>query len=817
MKHTCLLFFFFFSPVLFASAGHAGDVSEKIPPRSICGRVEDRLSGVPVEGARVVLRAEGDSLVLRRTVSDRQGYYAFEGLQAQGSYRLRVEAGGYDAAERRQVRPSADLQPPLALEPRYALLSDVTVSPRVSAVKTRLGRRTVQVGGDLQTSGNASKDLMNNLPSVSVDLKGNMTLRGSSNVRYYIDGRPTNVNSMELLNLLPASSIDRVEFVTAPSAREYSDGPSGIVNIITAKSKKPGFGFSADAGIGTGDKYNAGLNLNRRWKRVNLWGAYTFFQNKSPIAGQVSKTDLDAFSVPAAFPASEQTVGGYYMGRLHEVKAGVDFDATSRTRLAYSAAYRNAWRSSSMNIDSRSFTARTFPEPSSAYLSRAYSDSRMDFFTQGLRLDHAFDALNRIEADLNYEIDRTGADTQFAQDFERKASPYMPDRVADTSHYRNDYTFLSARADYTRQGDRYKLEAGMSLNRRTMDNPYRDRAISYMPRPIPAVITDDATHYKFSETVAALYATYSHTFFEVLTLSGGVRGEYWKSLVRSLDTEERQGGAGDKRFLSDSLNVFPSASLTWHLGARSSLLLSYCTRVARPDTRQLNPNAVSTNPARPSVGNPYLRPEYSRSLELSYRRKVGRTADLGLSMYYASRQDVIQPYLTPVHPVTGAQSRGVLYNTYKNYGSSYSLGTEFIASARVFSRVDLLGSLNAYYADYSRGENTYWNASGVNFTAKLSANADITDRLTVMALGRYNGKQTLIQGTVDANGTMDAGVRYTLLSGRMNLFVRLTDVFNTYCSTTRSVIDAGDGALQRETSRESYQSRVLYFTASYHF
>lgn len=816
MKHICLLFFSLFPPVLFALAGNADDASEKIPPRSVNGRVVDRLSGAPVEGARVVLRQQGDSLVLRRTVSDRQGYYAFEGLQVHNDYSLRVEAGGYDAAERERVRPSSDLQPPVVLEPCYALLSDVTVSPRVSAVKTRLGRRTVQVGGDLQTSGNASKDLMNNLPSASVDLKGSMTLRGSSNVRYYIDGRPTNVNSMELLNLLPASSIDRVEFVTAPSAREYSDGPSGIVNLITTKSKKPGFGFSADAGIGTGDKYNLGLNLNRRWKRVNLWGAYTFFQNKSPIAGLVSKTDLQASSVPADFPSSEQTIGGYYMGKLHEVKAGVDFEATSRTQLSYSAAYRNAWRSSSMNIDSRSFTASTYPQASSAYRSEAYSDSRMDFFTQGLRLSHAFDAINRIEADLNYEIDNTGADTRFGQDFERKTSPYMPDRVADTSHYRNDYTFLSARADYTRQGDRYRLETGASLNRRTMDNPYSDRAVSYMPRPIPAVVSDAASHYKFTETVAALYATYSYTFFDALTLSGGLRGEYWKSLVRSLDVKA-PGETGDKRFFNDSLNVFPSASLTWYPGARSSLLLSYCTRVARPDTRQLNPNAVSTNPARPSVGNPYLRPEYNRSLELTYRRKVGRSTDLSLSLYYTTHQNVIQSYLTPVHPVTGAQSRGVIYNTYKNYGSSYSLGTEFIASARVFSRVDLLGSLNAYYADYSRGENTYWNASGVNFTAKFSANVDITDRLTVMALGRYNGKQTLIQGTVDANGTMDAGVRYTLFSGRMNLFVRLTDVLNTYCSTTRSVIDAGNGALQREVSRESYQSRVLYFTASYHF
>ena len=245
-------------------------------------------------------------------------------------------------------------------------------------------------------------------------------------------------------------------------------------------------------------------------------------------------------------------------------------------------------------------------------------------------------------------------------------------------------------------------------------------------------------------------------------------------------------------------------------------MLSYSSRVARPDTRQLNPNAVSTNPARPSVGNPFLRPEYNHSLELTFHG-VWDELDVSLSAYYNYNQDVIQSYLTPIHPVTGEQTRGVLYNTYKNYGSSYFLGTELIASLQLWDRLDLSGSLNAYYADYSRGENTFWNASGINFTAKMSANFQVNDHLTAMLLGRYSGRQTLIQGTVDPIGTMDAGLRYSLLEGRMNLFVRLTDVFNSFRSTTRSVVDAGDGLLQNEVSREGYRSRVLYFTASYSF
>ena len=372
MKKLFLLYFLSFA--LFAAASELQEetVSSRPSGPSIGGQITDRISGESLPGAWVVLYEAATGQVVRRSACDDQGYYTFDRLP-EGTYRIEAGLSGYRPARSQAVEVSAPVSLSLALEPEYRLLSDVVVTPRVSSVRTRLGQRTVYVGGDLQTSGNASKDLMNNLPSACTDLKGSMTLRGSSNVRYFIDGRPTNVNSMELLNLLPASSVARVEFITSPSAKEYPDGPSGIVNIVTTKSRKQGFGASVDAGVGTGEKYDLALNVNRRWEKVNIWGAYTFFQNKSVITGEVSKTDIPSSPEQEAPATSAQQVGGYYLGRLHEVKAGVDYDLSSRTQISYSAAYRNAWRASKMDIDSRSFAAASDAEPSSAYSSAAYS------------------------------------------------------------------------------------------------------------------------------------------------------------------------------------------------------------------------------------------------------------------------------------------------------------------------------------------------------------------------------------------------------------------------------------------------------------
>ena len=241
MKKLFLLYFLSFALFAAANGVQEENVSSRPSGPSIGGQITDRLSGESLPGAWVVLYKAGTGLQVRKTTCDDQGYYTFDRLP-EGTYRIEAGLSGYLPARSQAVEVSSSVALSLALEPEYRLLSDVVVTPRVSSVRTRLGQRTVYVGGDLQTSGNASKDLMNNLPSACTDLKGSMTLRGSSNVRYFIDGRPTNVNSMELLNLLPASSVARVEFITSPSAKEYPDGPSGIVNIVTTKSRKQGFG-----------------------------------------------------------------------------------------------------------------------------------------------------------------------------------------------------------------------------------------------------------------------------------------------------------------------------------------------------------------------------------------------------------------------------------------------------------------------------------------------------------------------------------------------------------------------------------------------
>ena len=804
MKKTALTLFLIFT-ILFLNA-------ENTKPRgTVSGRVTDAKTGSAVENASVTIWDADGGRILRGTVTDRDGYYIFDYLEP-GQYMVQASHLGYHTSIKQPAAPSGKPEAGIRLTPEYHELSPVVITPDVTSIQTLLGEKIINVGRDLQTTGNASKDLMNNLPSVMVDMKGTMMLRGSANVRYFIDGRPTNVTSMELLNIMPTIAIEKVELITNPSSKEYPDGPSGIVNLVTSKSRKKGFGAGADLGFGTGDKYNAGVNLNYRNDKLNVWGSYLFFQNRNDLNGQVEKTDIPSVSGQASAGVSRQDVDGYYLGNTHEIKAGIEYDISPRTQVSYSGAVRSVWRESVMNISSNSFVPPSAESPSSAYASNAKSRSNMSVITNGVHFRHNFDSKNRIDADVNYEVDNTSSHSEFAQDFTTKVSPYMPDRVIDTSGYNNDYTYLSARLDYTNQGTNYKFEVGASANLRTMDNPYHDKSITVMPSPRPGITSLYDTHFKFNEDVYAVYATYSRTFGR-FTAALGIRMDASKTTVKSIGNEDPED---DAVYTRDTVNFYPSAHFTYRLDGSNSFMLAYSRRVARPDTRQLNPNAVSTNPARPNIGNPFLTPEYSNSIDLTYHGKW-HSANVIASVFYNYNKDVIQQYLTPVNPVNGQQSPGIVYNTYKNYGTSYFIGFEAIASGDPLRFLNISGSFNAYYVDYSIGENTFWNKCGVNWNAKLSANIKITDGISAMLLGRYKGRQTYIQGVEDANGTMDAGLRWDFLKKKLSLSARLTDVFDTFSSKTHATIDAGNGALQRELNYENYETRVFYMSISYRF
>ncbi|MDD4819635.1 MAG: TonB-dependent receptor [Flavobacteriales bacterium] len=777
----------------------------------ISGRVVDKLSKEPIADALVSICVPEEKQVVQSAVTDADGFYVLDHLKNQ-TYSLTVRMMGYENLQEFERTPQEKPQEDIFLTPQYTQLSTVVISPDITSIKTLLGLRVVSVGADLKTSGNAAKDLMNNLPSSTVDIKGDMMLRGSTNIRFYVDGRPTNLNSKELLNVLPTSGIEKVELITNPSSKEYSDGPSGIVNIITSKSSKKGFGGAIDLSAGTADKYNAGVRLNYRTDKVNIWGGYAFFQNKNKLEGLVEKTDILPAESSATSTLSRQVVGGHYNGNDHEIKYGIDYDINTSTRLSYIGATRIIWRESNMNIQSDTYTDLSESKTTSGYLSNALSTSYMTFITNGVHFRHNFDNKNRLDADVNYEIDNTGNNTYFGQSFTTKMSPYMPDSVIDTSGYKSDYTYLTARLDYTNQGTKYKFEAGVNASLRTMDNPYHDKSITVMPSPRPQVTSLSSYHFRFNEDIFSIYSTYSRTF-GALTAKIGIRMDVSKTKVKNLATTD---GSEDVTYAKDTVNFYPSANLTYKIDQQNSLMLSYSRRVARPLTNQLNPNAVSTNPSRPNIGNPYLRPEYSNSLELTYLGAFSKI-NISSSLYWNQNRNVIQSYLTSVNPITGESTAGIIYNTFKNYDKAHTIGAEVIISAEATSWLNISGSANAYYVDYAIGENTYWNKCGVNYTTKLSATANVTKYLSVMLLGRYNGTQTHIQGIEDANSGMDAGVRYDFLQKKLSVSARVTDVFKSYQSRTLSVIDAGSGKFQNELDVEKYDTRVFYLSASYRF
>ena len=217
MKKTAITLFLIFT-ILFLNA-------ENTKPRgTVSGRVTDAKTGSAVENASVTIWDADGGRILRGTVTDRDGYYIFDYLEP-GQYMVQASHLGYHTSMKQPAAPSGKPEAGIRLTPEYHELLPVVITPDVTSIQTLLGEKIINVGRDLQTTGNASKDLMNNLPSVMVDMKGTMMLRGSANVRYFIDGRPTNVTSMELLNIMPTIAIEKVELITNPSSKVIPGRP----------------------------------------------------------------------------------------------------------------------------------------------------------------------------------------------------------------------------------------------------------------------------------------------------------------------------------------------------------------------------------------------------------------------------------------------------------------------------------------------------------------------------------------------------------------------------------------------------------------
>ncbi|MCR5874197.1 TonB-dependent receptor [Phenylobacterium sp. J426] len=669
---------------------------------------------------------------------------------------------------------------------RPATVEGVVVQGQSSGMRVDIDRKSYGVANDLQATSGSISDALRNVPSVQVDVQGNVSLRGDSNVTIMIDGKPSTMFQGEgraaALQALPADQIERVEVITNPSAAFNPEGSAGVINLVTKQTRKLGASGSVRANVGSDERWNVGVSGSRSDGKLTLSGDLTYRHDTQKVKIDDVRQRLD--------PASGQFLESRQSSRISNridlilARGGLDYDLDPRSRISLSAMIHSI-RPSSLGYDHLEYDAaggglarlvdRVIPIDQSRDNADLSATWRRKFDGQ----DH------ELVVNASQEFGRVERNREALTLF---ILPASPDTI-ELGEYDNRTRQTEVKIDYTRPlpADG-KLKAGYALQ--YDDNVYENlgrRGPAGQPNPpvAPALTYE----FQYEQAINAAYVTYQQPFGDV-TVLGGLRFE-----DTHLDLDLVVGGP--LRARHDYSRVYPSLHLSYALAEGQQLTASYSMRIQRPTADDLNPFLIELDPFNYRRGNPFLEPQETDSFELGYQyRKAGRT--LLATLYYRESSKGISDLVRDA-------GGGVFVTTRENLNESRSGGLELVANGRLTPKLT-----------YNLSGNVYWNeidASQLGFAEKRDGytlsgrgnlNWQVTPKDFVQINGFMNGKRLTAQGHVSGFSMLNLGYRRKV-NDQLSFTVTGQDVLDTFKET--QTLDTP--TLQGKTRRRFSQRGVF--------
>ncbi len=734
---------------------------------TISAVIIDAESKEPVGFASAALLAQASKNYIEGMQTVDNGRISFTDV-APGTYAIRITYVGYDTYLKENIIVEADKPVDLGnilLKPSGELLEEVVVEGTPPAMELGIDRKIFNVAQSTISVGGTASDLLANVPSLQVDMDGSVSLRGSSSVRILIDGRESAMagnDITQLLQAMPANSIERIEVVTNPSSRYDAEGQSGIINIVLKKDARHGFNGSVNASAGSYNNYNAGASLNYRRERFNYFGSYNFNRRNNVGDGLNNTRLLSNNSVTENFSESAR------LGLNHGVRLGADYFITSRTMVGFSGnlSVRGNNRDEDMfyaylNHPALSGTSERFSRQDEDDLGFDLNfDFKQSFARQG----------EEIVANVAYGKDSEEGINTFDQTFTDASMP-LDRRINNTGE---DGRNLNLQLDYVRPiGDDHKFETGYRSIIRTSDDWQRSEYFDVdQGRLVPDYnITND---FKMESIVHAVYANYQNKFTDRLGFQFGLRAEQaylntdYRSFDPDLDPDDRSAIGR-----LDYFRVYPSLFLTQEFGNQNQLQASYTRRVSRPRGWQVNPFIDISDPMNISQGNPNLMPEDIHSFELSYA-KFWEAVTLTSSAYYRQVNDVVQPVITAVEGMDGAT-----FSQWQNISRNEASGFELISKIDFSKKIDAMVNANVFYTRFHGSEAfNIAPAEGFNWNANVTANYRIIPGLSSQVRTEYRAPRIMAQGKGIEQFVIDAGVRLDVLDKKGSIMFNVRDLLN---------------------------------------
>jgi outer membrane receptor protein involved in Fe transport len=763
---------------------------------TVTGSVLDRATGRPVEYAAVTLKKKAGDGTAGAAVTDSRGAFALEKVSF-GEYKLVYGVVGSDSQETPYFtldgpHPSIDLGR-LSVAEAVVRMDKVEVSTRKEAFYNSIDRKVYNVGQDIQSATGSASDLLQNVPSVDVDIDGNVSLRGNDNVLILVNGKTsTLMNSanrgMEL-EQMPADAIERIEVITNPSAKYKPDGTAGIINIILKKTHEPGYSGSIRVSAGNDRRYNVGITGNYHPGKFNVFGSLNVRQDDRWRFSQDNRSHLDPAT--SQFIATGQTAAEHSRPLSRLAEAGMDYSPDDSDKFGATLDYN-------LRTFFRNSTTGNLAYNPDGTLASDYDRLRTDpewqkTTTVDTTYQHSFPEEGReLNLEVKHERHWEQEDNQYADVSFTPAGP----PTFDSTLIKPTETTTEATAEYVQPfaGDA-KLEAGYSLEADKDDENFLG---SFLDPASNAWVVDTTTTNRFiyRDTIHALYATYGRPLGNFGFLAG-LRLE-----ETAIDTDQVTVPLRNRNAY---FRAYPTLHLSYNLTDASQLQLNYSHRIHRPESDDLNPFPEYQDPYNLQAGNPNLKPEETHSLEAGYQYKKGETTYLA-TLYY---RDTYHGFTT----VTQYINSTTLLTTQENLAESRSGGLELAATANVGGRVALNFSANVFDNEIDASNLGFsGNKSVVAWNAKLNATLHASKTNLVQFNTNYTGRRLTPQGYRLPTVVANLGLKHDLADGKTSLVATVSDLFDS--QRERTVIDTPvlhDEILRRRSARIVYVGFVYNF------
>ena len=776
MKKSNLIFAFSFLLVLplFLHA-QPRDVEANPAKALVKGKVVDFNSQLPLEYATVTLFEQKDSSMVTGAITDETGGFLLE--TTFGRYYAQIEFLAYkkviiDNIALTREEPVINLGI-IPLEPDSKMLDVVEVRAEKSQMQLSLDKRVFNVGKDLANSGGTAADVLDNVPSVTVDVEGNVELRGSGGVRILVDGKPSGlvgISNSDGLRQIPANLIDRVEVITNPSARYEAEGMAGIINIVLKKDRSQGFNGSFDLTAGTPDEYGVALNLNYRRDRFNFFTNYGLRYRKGPGTGtQYQEFYLNDTTTFITNQVSNRSRGGL----SNSVRFGADyfFSTTSILTTAFNFRYS----------DDNNFNKIAYQD----YLNDLNHPTGITY-----RTDDETEKEPNLEYSLTYKklLDRDGheftADFRYQDNTEEENSDFIEEnydafgvsKIEADLHQRSGNKEIQKnmifQTDYVRPFSKEgKFEAGLRAGLRDINNDFKvEQEYGDGNWETLAGLSND---FIYEENIYAAYTSLGNKL-DKFKWQVGLRSEYsdvYTELVVDDSINDRQ-----------YFNFFPSIFMGYELSEKNSMQVSYSRRIRRPGFWELNPFFTYSDARNFWSGNPNLNPEFTDSYEVGYLRYFDK-GSLTSSVFYRHTKDVVERIRTQTSD-TSSFTQPVNLATQNDYG------LEFTFSYDPFKFWRLNGNAN-FFRSVTEGEyqEQVFDADTYTWFGRLSSRLTIKKNLDFQVNFNYRAPRKTTQGESKALWHIDPALSMDVLNGNGTLTLSVRDVFNT---RRRRYITEGD-------------------------